>query len=146
MAVIPMGGPREFNTDDLMGQAREYVTIKKEIESLEGRQKELRNALFEKIDSDGYEDDKGNFWLELPEEIEGYLSLQKQKRVTRKIDEQVADTVIEEKGLEERLYKVVRVVDEDALMAALYDGTLTEEEVDSMYPSKVVWALMTSKK
>jgi hypothetical protein len=138
--------PRQFNQDDLVGQAKEYVSIKKNIEQYETRQKELKALLFEKIDTEGYEDDKGNIWLELPEVIDDFVSLQKQKRVTRKIDEMIAEDLIEKKGLTDRLYKTVRVVDEDELMAALYEGLLTEEEVDEMFPSKIVWALMMSKR
>jgi bacterioferritin (cytochrome b1) len=138
--------PREFSGDDLIGQTKEYSSLKKNIEQFETRQKELKASLFAKIESDGFEDDKGNLWLELPEEIDGYVSLQKQKRVSRKIDEMVADDLIEKKGLADRLYKTIRVVDEDELMAALYEGLLTEEEVDEMFPPKIVWALMLSKK
>lgn len=138
--------PRQFNQDDLVGQTKEYVSIKKNIDQYETRQKEIKALLFEKIDTDGYEDDKGNVWLELPEVIDEYVSLQKQKRVSRKIDETVAEDIIEKKGLADRLYKTVRVVDEDELMAALYEGLLTEEEVDEMFPGKIVWALMLSKK
>jgi predicted RNA-binding protein associated with RNAse of E/G family len=54
--------------------------------------------------------------------------------------------MISDKGMEEELYKTIRVVDEDALMAALYEGKLTEEEIDEMYPQKVVWALVMNKK
>jgi bacterioferritin (cytochrome b1) len=138
--------PRDFNSDDLVGQTKEYSTLKKSIEQFEARQKELKASLFEKIEEDGFTDDKGNWWLELPETIDGYVSLQKQKRVTRKIDEMIAEDLIEKKGLTDRLYKTVRVVDEDELMAALYEGLLTEEEVDEMFPPKIVWALMLSKK
>jgi bacterioferritin (cytochrome b1) len=138
--------PREFSSDDLIGQTQEYAALKKNIEQFEARQKELKTSLFEKIDEDGFTDDKGNWWLELPEPVEGYVSLQKQKRVSRKIDEMIAEDLIEKKGLAERLYKTVRVVDEDELMAALYEGLLTEEEVDEMFPPKIVWALMLSKK
>jgi len=144
--VERIDGPREFNSDDLIGQTTEYAMLKKNIEQYEARQKELKASLFEKIETDGFEDDKGNLWLELPEPVEGYVSLQKQKRVTRKIDEMLAEDLIEKKGLADRLYKTVRVVDEDELMAALYEGLLTEEEVDEMFPAKVVWALMFSKK
>jgi hypothetical protein len=138
--------PREFTGDDLISQAKEYIAVKKNIDQFEDRQKELKAALFLQIDEGGFEDDKGNIWLELPEAIDDYLSLQKQKRVSRKIDEGVAMTLIEEKGLRDRLIKTVEVVDEDELMAALYDGTLTEEEVDEMFPAKIVWALTLSKK
>ena len=59
--------------------------------------------------------------------------------------EDKAEEIITAHGLEDSLYKTVRVVDEDALMAALYEEVLTEEEVDEMYPPKVVWALVLKK-
>jgi predicted RNA-binding protein associated with RNAse of E/G family len=72
--------------------------------------------------------------------------LQKQRRVSRKIDPQMADNLIVSKGLETELYKTIQIIDEDALMAALYEGKLTEEEVDLMYPQKIVWALILNKR
>jgi hypothetical protein len=145
--VKPVDEPREFSGDDLESQTKEYVSVKKNIDFYEGRQKELKTALFEKIDADGFEDDKGNLWLELPTPIEGYVGLQKQKRVSRKKpNEARAEEIAAEKGLEDRLFKTVKVLDEDELMACLYEGLLTEEEVDEMFPPSVVWALMLSKK
>ncbi len=140
--------PREFSGDDLVSQAKEYVSVKKNIDLFEDRAKELKTSLFLHIENDGFEDDKGNVWLELPEPIEEFLSIQKQKRVTQKIDKssETAIQAIKRKGLGDRLLKMVENVDEDELMAAVYDGTLTEEEVESMFPTKVVWALTLSKK
>ncbi len=67
--------PREFTGDDLISQAKEYVAVKKNIDQYEERQKELKAALFLQIDEQGFEDDKGNIWLELPEAVDDYLSL-----------------------------------------------------------------------
>jgi hypothetical protein len=143
----PMDEPREFNSDDLESQTKEYVAVKNNIEFYEARQKELRSALFDKIETDGFEDDKGNLWLELPSEIEGYVGLQKQKRVSRKKPNDArAEEIAQDKGLEDRIFKTVRVLDQDELMACLYEGLLTEEEVDEMFPPTVTWALMLSKK
>ena len=47
--------------------------------------------------------------------------------------------------MEDTLYKTIRVVDEDALMAALYNDELTEDEIDRMYPQKITWALVLKK-
>ena len=94
----------------------------------------------------GETDDKGNIIVELPEEVNGFGAVVKQRRVSRKIDELVADEIITEKGMEEQLYKTIRVVDEDALMAALYNDELTEAEIDLMYPQKIVWALVMNKR
>ena len=132
--------------DPLIKDAREYSFLKQQIEFLEKQQKEVRERLFTTLDEMGETDDKGNIIVELPEEVNGFGAVVKQRRVSRKIDELVADEIITEKGMEEQLYKTIRVVDEDALMAALYSDELTEAEIDLMYPQKIVWALVMNKR
>jgi hypothetical protein len=134
------------NPDDFQSQAREYVLLKKTLENLETRQKELREKLFSHLDLEGQEDSSGNVFIEMSNEVEGIRVIEKQRRTTRKLDENIAEAIIAEKGLEETLYKTIRVIDEDAIMAAHYNDELTEEEIDQMFPSKVTWALMTKKK
>lgn len=140
--------PREFASDDsLEGQVKEYSYLKGIVDDAEKRQKVLKESLFAHIDDKGFEDGKGHWWFELTEPIDGYSSIQKEKRVSRtKIDELVADEIIQKKGLADTLYKTIQVVDQDALWAALFNGTLTAEEVDAIFPPKVVWALKLSKK
>jgi uncharacterized protein YebE (UPF0316 family) len=132
--------------DPLIKDAREYSFLKQQIDFLEKQQKEVRERLFTTLDEMGEVDDKGNIIVELPEEVNGFAAVVKQRRVSRKIDELVADEIITEKGMEEQLYKTIRVVDEDALMAALYNDELTEAEIDLMYPQKIVWALVMNKR
>jgi hypothetical protein len=132
--------------DPLIKDAREYSFLKQQIEFLEKQQKEVRERLFTQLDELGEVDDKGNVIIELPEEVNGFGAVVKQRRVSRKIDELVADEIITEKRMEEQLYKTIRVVDEDALMAALYNDELTEAEIDLMYPQKIVWALVMNKR
>jgi len=132
--------------DPLIKDAREYSFLKQQIEFLEKQQKEVRERLFTQLDELGEVDDKGNVIIELPEEVNGFGAVVKQRRVSRKIDELVADEIITEKGMEEQLYKTIRVIDEDALMAALYNDELTEAEIDLMYPQKIVWALVMNKR
>lgn len=132
--------------DPLIKDAREYSFLKQQIEFLEKQQKEVRERLFTTLDEMGETDDKGNIIVELPEEVNGFGAVVKQRRVSRKIDELVAEEIITEKGMEDQLYKTIRVVDEDALMAALYNDELTEAEIDLMYPQKIVWALVMNKR
>jgi uncharacterized protein YebE (UPF0316 family) len=132
--------------DPLIKDAREYSFLKQQIDFLEKQQKEVRERLFTTLDEMGEIDDKGNVIVELPEEVNGFGAVVKQRRVSRKIDELAADEIITEKGMEEQLYKTIRVVDEDALMAALYNDELTEAEIDLMYPQKIVWALVMNKR
>ena len=138
MARVKPAEPRVAQQDDLVNQAKQYAFLKSQLDYLEKQQKELRVKLFEMIDTDGEPDSK--------QEVDGYVAVTKQRRVTRKIDEEKAAEVIAEHELEDSLYKTIRVIDEDALMAALYDDTLTEEEVEEMYPQSVTWALVLSKK
>jgi len=135
------GDPDDFNT-----QVREFVRLKETIESLEKRHKELRDKLIEVVDAEGFEDDKGNIIYDFDKPIDGVMRLEKQRRATRKLDEIKAETILETKGLADKVYKMVRVLDEDAIMAAHYEGELTEEEIDEMFPVSVVWALRTPKK
>jgi hypothetical protein len=134
------------NPDDFDTQVREYVRVKETMDALEKRSKELREKILAVVDVDGYEDDKGNILYELDAPIDGVIRLEKQRRATRKLDEDKAEEIIEAKGLSDKVYKMVRVIDEDALMAAHYEGEISEEEIDEMFPVSIVWALRTPKK
>jgi hypothetical protein len=146
MARIKEEEPRAASIDDLEAQAKQYIFFKKQVEYFESELKLLKEKIFEVVDTKGEVDGNGNIFVELPNEIDGVTMLQKQKRVSRKIDPQMADNLIVSKGLETELYKTIQIIDEDALMAALYEGKLTEEEVDLMYPQKIVWALILNKR
>lgn len=145
MARVSEAEPR-MNKDELIAQAKEYAFAKKQVEYFEKKLKDLKQEIFEHVEERGEQDDKGSIVLELPEEIEGFVAITKQRRVSRKIDEDIAFDLIEEKGLRDKLVKIVEVIDEDALMAALYNDELTEEEIDEMYPQSVVWALVMNKR
>lgn len=139
--------PREFlNPDDPEAQIREYIKLSQTIDSLDKRKSELRTVLMGYIDEDGVEDHNGNILYELDEPIDGVVRLEKQRRATRKLDEAVAEEVIESAGIADDVYKMVRVIDEDALMAAHYEDKITEEQIDAMFPVSVIWALRIPKK
>jgi hypothetical protein len=145
MARVKKDEPRFSDENDLIARTKKYAFLKSQLDYFEKEQKALRALLFETLDEIGEEDDKGNVIIELPEEVEGYSSVVKQRRVSRKIDEALAEELIIKHGLEDVLYKTIRVVDEDALMAALYEDVLTEEEVDEIYPQSITWALVLKK-
>lgn len=145
MARVKEEESRVAGQDDFETQARQYIFVKKQMEFFESELKKLKEQIFEHVDTSGEVDGSGNLFVELPSEIEGIKTIQKQRRVTRKINPEMADNVIASKGLESELYKTIQVIDEDALMAALYEGKLTEEEIELMYPEKVVWALILNK-
>ena len=139
--------PVEVDTDDakFISAVKKYSFLKNQIEFIEKEQKELRSNLFEELDTSGEVDDKGNVIIELPEDVDGNSVIMKQRRTSRKINEAKAEEIIEQKGLEDKLFKTIRVIDEDALMAALYSDELTEAEIEEMYPQTVTWALVFKK-
>lgn len=144
--VITEEVTRFEDPETLDAQVREYAKLKASMEVLETRSKQLREKLFEHLDGEGFEDDKGNILIELPAPIDGITRIEKQRRATRKLDELTADTILEELGLTDEVYELKRVINEDALMGAFYEGKITEEQLDEMFPVNVVWALRTVKK
>jgi len=146
MARVKPTEPRSADADDFSAQAKNYAFIKRQLEYWEKQQKEAKEKLFEKLDVDGEPDSSGNIVIELSEDIDGIVAVVKQRRVSRKIDETRAFALIEKKGLRDTLIVTKEIVDEDALMAALYSDELTEEEIEEMYPQSVVWALVMKKR
>lgn len=146
MARVAESEARFADPNNVTSQAKEYIYIKNQLDYLTEKSKVLRNQLFEHLDQEGEYDSKGNILIEFDADIEGVTAIKKERRVSRKVDEEVAEAIIAEKGLEDKLYKTIRVIDEDALMAALYSDDLTEDEIDRMYPEIVTWALKTLKK
>jgi hypothetical protein len=144
--AVPEEGTRFSDPDDISSQVREYVRLKESISHMESRSKEIRETLIERIDTEGEEDGNGNIGLYLDSEIEGVLRLQKTRRASRKLNEEVADEIIETENLGDEIYEMKRVINEDALMAAFYEGKITEEQLDEMFPVTVTWALNTLKK
>ena len=144
--IIEPGESRILNPDDPDTQVREYIKTKNLINSMEKRVSELRDKIFEYIEENGLEDAGGSTYLTLDTPIEGVVTIEKSRRAKRSIDEAKAEEILSAAGIEEEVYKTIRVVDEDALMAAFFEGKVTEDQLDEMYPVKVIWALTTKKK
>lgn len=129
----------------LVSKVRRFLTLKNRIDDLSKEQSVLKTELSDLVDVDGEPDEKGHIWLPLPEEVDGYTSLQKQRRVSQKLDQDEAEKILKEKGLYERCYKMVPVLDEAEVMACLYEELITEEEIDTMFPKAVSYAFIPSK-
>lgn len=125
----------------LEANVREYKYLKDEIESLQTRQKKIRDILMEVVEEDGYVDDQGHYWYEFDDAIDGVASLQRQRRVSRSLDEDAAAAVLTPLGLWEQCTELKRVVDQDKVYEALYDGDINEADIDAIFPAKTTWAL-----
>lgn len=136
---------RDVSPKGLLGTVKQYVTLKRRIDDLTKEQGVLKSELSEIVDKQGEVDDKGHIWLPLAEEVDGVVSLKRERRVSQSLDMDAAIVILTQKGLAERCIKPVPTIAEDEVMAALYEGKLTEEDVDTMFPKKVTWAFITSK-
>lgn len=146
MANLIPEEPRSFsNPDDFETQVTEYIRLKASMKVMEARSKELNKLITQKIDEAGYEDSEGNWIIDLETPIDGIGRLEKQRRSSRKIDEETAETIISNAGIEEEVYEMVKTLSEEKLMAAYYDGKITEQQLDEMFPVSVSWALWTKK-
>lgn len=123
----------------------QWNDVRSQKKALESREKELKDRLLEAVERYGYEDDKGHVYLDLPEEISGVSKLQRQRRVSQRLDEEKAEVLLKEKGLWKDCTRVVRVIDEEALAAAQFKGDLSESEFDSLIETKESYAFVPVK-
>lgn len=132
--------------EQLVKAAREYIRIKDVIANLTKEANRRRDELAELVIENGEEDESGHFWLELPEDVEGYIALKRERRVSQVVDTEAAEQLLTERGLYDRCFKLVPTLDEDAVMACVYDDLLTADDLDVMFPKKITWAFVPSKK
>lgn len=142
----PAREPQHKQESDLLKKIREFLNYKSQIDKLTKASNEIKGDLMEAVELHGEEDTEGHYWLNLPEEINGYSSLQRQRRVSKKFDMEEAERILKERGLYETCVEMVPMVNEEKVLAALYTGQISEEEIDAMYPKTVTWAFVPSKR
>jgi hypothetical protein len=123
-----------------------YIKYKKQLDELKKAQDIVKARLMEVVEKYGDEDDKGHYWFDLPGEVDGYVGMQRQKRISQKLNLGAAEDLLASKGLTETCIEMVPSVNEDAVMAAYYEGKLTEDDIDTMYPKSITWAFVPVKK
>ena len=124
---------------------QQYVSIKEQKDLLSKRETELKTTLTEAVEAAGEVDGKGHIVLEVDEPLTGTSRLVKQRKLSKPLDMDVAEKLLEEKGLMEQCTVMVRQLDQDAIMAAYYKEQLTEEDIDAMFPPKVTYAFILGK-
>jgi len=123
--------------------AKQFITLKDEIGVLTTRQTELKNRIMTELD--GSEADmNGHRTYEFNDENFGDIKLTKQRRVSKSLNMEVAEDILTRKGIKDTCIKMVPVLDEGAIMSAFYEGYLTEEEIDAMFPAKESYAFLVT--
>lgn len=135
----------DLNVVDVEGLLAQYKALDESEKQLAERKKQVRDTLSSYIEEVGEEDDKGHLVYDLGGSVAGYKQLVRQRRVKRQLDEHVAERILGQKELTERCYRLVPVLDEDAVMQALFEGLLTEGDIDVMFPTTITWAFVPLK-
>ena len=144
MPIINESAP-DSNLEPLRKEVQQYVFLKEEVTAIEARVGTLRKRILAAVDELGEVNDKGSLVLPIDDKVSNTASVIKQRRVSKVFDEDKANDVLKDKGLFESVTKTIVVLDQDAVMAAYYDGKLTDEDIESMFPEKVSWALILEK-
>jgi len=132
--------------DPIRREVQQYVTLKDEAEAITERVNTIKKRLTSYIEDLGEPNEKGSIVLTVDDERTGTRSIVKQRRVSKQFDEDKANAILQSKGVFETCTKTITVLDQDAVMAAYYEGKLTDEDIDTMFPEKVTWAIVLEKK
>jgi hypothetical protein len=127
-----------MNQDAIKEEVKQFNVLKDQITQLTERQSVIKKHLTDAIDEFGIEDDKGHIILEYEEG----QTIMKQRRASKNLDLAAAEIILTKKGIRETCMKMVPTLDEAAIMAAFYNGHLSEEDIDTMFPAKVTYAFL----
>ena len=125
------------------GMTAELVGVKKIVKDLGVKQAALTKSIKAFVQDNGEPDDQGHLWVNFDEPVDGCVALQMQRKVSKPLNEEKAESILNAAGIYDECTTTVTVIDQDAIMAAHYAGKLTEDEVDAMFPPSISFALRT---
>lgn len=134
-----------MNLEELKKNARQFLALKSEMSMLADRQSELKSRMTQEIDL-LEPDDRGHKVITFEDATLGNIKVTKQRKVSKTLDMDIAEKILTEKGIKNTCVKMVPVLDEAAIMAAFYEGYLTESDIDTMFPAKEIFAFIVENK
>lgn len=128
----------------IAGRLLQFLTLKHEVEQQEERLGTIKKDLSATVEEDGYTDDKGNYWFDLDEPVEfdgkTYRRIKREARVSERLDEETAETILRKKGLYDECTTTIVVLDEEAISKAYFQKRLSAADMDKMFPKTTTWA------
>lgn len=154
----------------------EFLGIKSQVKTLTKREGDLKVLLSEYVDENGYTDDRGHLWIDLPSPVEGpdgfYDRIQRQRRVGEEFSAEAAEAILTKKGLTEQCsktylqvtdpdraiavlkkhklldegFELFSEIDADEVRKAFYREQITKSELGRIFTQKITWAFLPSKK
>lgn len=130
-----------------LAAAREIILLKEQKSRLEKREGELKKELMEILSRVGepYGPEGQHRAIELPKAVRGIIRLVRQAKVSNGVDETKAEAVARSKGLYERLFVMRPVLDQGAVMVAVEQGLITDQELEEIFPRKTIYSFVPEK-
>ena len=134
-----------MDIESVKDEVRQYVAAKDQSDLITNRMSEIKKRITLAIEALGNTDERGHIVLDIDDDISGVKNVMKQRRVSKTLDMEVAEKILTARGIKDTCIKMMPMLDESAIMAAFYEGYLTEEDIDTMFPEKVSYAFIVGK-
>jgi hypothetical protein len=133
------------STTDLELEVQDYLQNRSMRERSEYREKKAKEGLMDVLERLGEIQEGGHRILQLNEPIQyaeykggkakdrKVAAIRRVKRTSQKLNEARAMILLKRKKLWDQCTRTEVVLDEDALLAAMFEGKLTDQEVASIY-------------
>lgn len=125
---------------------RQFLQIKLAEKDLKTRYATVRDRVIDIIQQNGVEDDKGSLYLDLDELglDDEFGEAKYERRVSINLDPDRAEEILKKKRLYKSVLTTIEVVDEEKIAALYYQGKISDEEWDELYPASETWAVKVS--
>jgi hypothetical protein len=138
--------PINLDPETPLEKVRQFLILKFQEQQIVTRKNKLRDDVSAHVDATGEVDEKGSkFWkLPTPIEVNGqkFTEIKRERRVSTKLDVDAVDTLVNEKGLRDRVYKQVttEVLDQDELYVLNQEGVISDAELDGLWVESASFA------
>jgi uncharacterized protein with ACT and thioredoxin-like domain len=135
---------REITPTQWPGFIKQYLADKAAAEAITKRVNDAKAAVTAYVKAYGDADEKGSLYVDV-EGVEGVGSMKFERRVGQSFDKAKAEAWLKKNGKFDQYTKTIVVLDEDALAAAAYEGSIPERTYQGFFEDTETWALKTVK-
>lgn len=127
--------------------AVEYLKTRGMREEVAKREDKLKKMVLDSMADALEPTDDGHIFLYLEDPIGPYTGIKREVRRPQTLDTDAAIELAKAKGLEQRCMREVTVVefDESALLAANFEGLISDDEIRALYTTKEIVACVPIK-
>lgn len=121
--------------DPIIPYFRKWVILKEQVEEATRELNQLRDYCISSIEERGFRDHRGSQYIEMPFPIgsKEFTKIKRERRVTTKVDEEVAELITRAKGVYEKCFAMVPTLDAEELYVQYQLGVLTQEDMDMIF-------------